>query len=316
MTRKLSVIPNFVIAGAMKCGTTSLHAALEQHPDVSLPEGEVQLLSIDDFVENPVFSPCVEGEWVHQDFDRFFDEYCNWHAARHRNAKSGQILGEDAPTYLSSPIAMARMSELMPDTKIIVALRDPVVRTISHYWHLVRSGRVDLPLEELLCRTPALLLKRSMYLRQLELLFSYFDRAQVHIVLLEQLMRDPQKVMVEIFRFLGVRENIDYVPVHANAGMFPKRFRMTLYRNRLLGHKHGRQYFKTGPRMSEAPKHSGLERILERFFYHFAPMNQPRPPVVVSENTTEFLSNVLFRENRGLDQLVEMRLADWWPNWR
>ncbi len=104
--------PDFLIIGAQKAGTTSLYNQLTRHPDVAR---------------------CL-GQEVHY-FDRHMHRSPAWYFAHFRPrlfASDGVVTGESTPYYLFHPRAAERVAELLPDVKLIVLLRDPVARDISH----------------------------------------------------------------------------------------------------------------------------------------------------------------------------------------
>ena len=107
--------PDFLILGAQRCGTSSLHHWLSQHPDIWLPD-EKEL--------------------------HFFD--LNWHAGpswyRGMFTDDGRVVGEATPIYLFYPNVDDWVHEVAPDCKFIVLLRDPVDRAYSHYHHALRTG--------------------------------------------------------------------------------------------------------------------------------------------------------------------------------
>ena len=105
-------MPDFLGIGTQKGGTTSLHQWLSHHPQVYLPE-------------------CKE---VHY-FDLNYNESQNWYKRHFENAKRSQKCGEITPFYLFHPSSAKRIKQTIPEIKLIVLLRDPVERVISHLRH-------------------------------------------------------------------------------------------------------------------------------------------------------------------------------------
>ncbi len=111
------VLPNFVIIGAPRSGTTSLSAYLGTHPQVFMSrEKELHF------------------------FDRRFHRGIEWYARQFARAKGKIGIGEATPRYMYGAEAIARMYELLPETKLIAILRNPVDRAYSHYWHFRARG--------------------------------------------------------------------------------------------------------------------------------------------------------------------------------
>ena len=120
-------LPDLILVGAPKCGTTSLHAMLALHPDVFIPEYEVFFFDVDDVMIHPDFFFHRSGSSFH-DYEGEFEEYLAWYRSLFTSAEPGQIIGEDTTTYLCSHYAPTRIAELLPDVKLIALLRDPVDR--------------------------------------------------------------------------------------------------------------------------------------------------------------------------------------------
>ena len=124
-------LPDFIMIGGMKCGTTSLFQYLQQHPGVSR----------------------VYVEEVHF-FDLHYGRGLNWYRAHFPVKGKGEatICGDDSPYYIFHPLVPARVREDVPGAKLIALLRNPVDRAYSHYHHELRRGREDLSFEKALDR--------------------------------------------------------------------------------------------------------------------------------------------------------------------
>ncbi len=135
-------LPDFVIIGAHKCGTTSLYHLLTRHPHVE---------------------PAAAKEL--QFFDSHFDKGIEWYRRCFPQPrwKDGQrsITGEATPYYLFHPRAAKRMAEMVPEARLIVLLRNPVDRAYSHYHHQRRLGRETRGFEEAIEAEKARLLRKE-----------------------------------------------------------------------------------------------------------------------------------------------------------
>ncbi len=210
--------PDFVIVGAQRCGTTSLFRALAKHP--------------------AMMSNVLDAKGVHY-FDTGYDKKLSWYLShfpsksdRDAHAASvGQtpIAGEASPYYMFHPAGASRMHKAIPDTKLIVLLRDPVKRAISHHLHMVWEGHekvedldeaLDLEstrlqgLDAALLADPTLIsrthqhfsyMARGHYAGQLERLFEHFDRSQVLVMATETLTENPESNLAKIQEFLGIK---------------------------------------------------------------------------------------------------------------
>jgi hypothetical protein len=193
-------LPNFLGLGTQKGGTTYLHGLLGQHPQVQMASPkEVQFFSL---------------HW-----HRGLAWYC-----RHFNdVAPEQCCGEVTPYYLFHPLAAERIQTVLPTTKLIVLLRDPVERSLSQYFHSRRLDLEPLALEAALVAEPGRLadaesslhrdlphrshqqhsyLSRSRYERQLPLYQALFPKAQLLILRSEALFADPCLVWKRVLQFL------------------------------------------------------------------------------------------------------------------
>lgn len=188
-------LPTLVIAGAQKCGTSTLHRLLRSHPQVSMS---------------------VPKE-VHF-FDRHWDRGLDWYSARFTPMPEHAHAGESTPIYLYSSTARERMMQTLPDAKVVVALRDPVKRAYSHYWHSKRLDNDEAAsFEEALDLEPSRLearrglskarysyLDRGHYIDQLLALEKTYGPDQLQIILLEDLIADRVTCLERLFGFLDI----------------------------------------------------------------------------------------------------------------
>ncbi len=221
--------PDFIIIGTQKGGTSSLYSALVQHP---------QILK-------------AARKEVHF-FDQYYDNGFDWYQEQFPPCQPGEITGEASPFYMAHPRVAERIAHDCPNTKLIVMLRNPADRAISHYQQEFRrkSDLSELPqaLAEEDTRTMkhwaaleqgALLTgshaqrysyrRRGYYAKQLKPYFALFPRNQIHILQSEVYFRTPYAVLPGIFRFLGV--NPDFRPADVsvrNSGHY-ERIMDTIY---------------------------------------------------------------------------------------
>jgi hypothetical protein len=197
-------LPDAVIVGAQKCGTSSLHGYLVQHPGVIEP---------------------LRKE-VHY-FDVNYHRGEAWYRAHFGRIGEAGLNLESSPYYLFHPAVPRRLHALLPDARLIVLLRDPVRRAYSHYWHERGKGREKLAFEDAIAAEPSRLgeadaqladgtlersrehkrfsyLARGRYAEQLERWFELFPRERFLILRFEDLARDPRGVLNVTLGFLGL----------------------------------------------------------------------------------------------------------------
>jgi Sulfotransferase family len=213
-------LPNFLIIGAMKAGTTSLYHYLKQHPQVymsNIKEPNFFALEGSNLNFNGAEGKERIQRWVKQESVTNIEEY----RALFRRAANETAIGEASPLYLYSPEAPYRIRHYVPEAKLIAILRNPVERAYSAFLYMTRDGRE--PLREF---SQALQAEESrirdhwewiwhyrhlgFYYTQLKRYCDVFDRNQIKVYLYEDLRADLPSVVRDIFRFLEVDES--FVP--------------------------------------------------------------------------------------------------------
>jgi hypothetical protein len=202
-TASLRPLPDFLILGAQKAGTTALYAYLRWHPQITGPSfKEVSF------------------------FDRHYARGERWYRAHMPVRRSG-IVGEASPSYLFHPSAPERVARMLPEARLIALLRNPVDRAFSHYQHEVALGREELSFEDALAREdermvgevermlrdPAYFsyawwnytyVARGRYAEQLERWFGSFASEQLLVLLTDELAADTGATYGSVLEFLGV----------------------------------------------------------------------------------------------------------------
>lgn len=222
-------VPNFLIIGAAKCGTTSLYRYLAQHPQVYMsPRKHMRHFAFE--VECPPFrGPAPLGRatpYAVADADSYH--------ALFDGATDETAIGEASHSYLYQAQAAGRIKEYAPDMKLIAVLRNPAERAFSHYRQLIRNGRETISdfvraLEEEETRVsdgwwPDFHYAHiGLYHRQLERYFELFGRDRIRVYLYEDLRDDPAGMMRDIFEFLEVDDSfIPEAAIRYNASGLPK----------------------------------------------------------------------------------------------
>ena len=208
------VLPDFIIVGAQKGGTTSLYSYLIQHPHV-LPAEKKEVHFFD-------LNHRKGARWYRSHFPLRSDML-----RREREAGARAITGEASPYYLFHPHAARRIAAVVPGVKLIVLLRDPAARAYSHYEHALRKKEEHLDFGAALARERATLgaetarirersgyrsvpqqifsyLERGLYADQIEAYRSCFADEQMLILRSEDLFSDPAATYAAALEFLGL----------------------------------------------------------------------------------------------------------------
>jgi len=193
-------MPNFLIIGAMRSGTTFLARCLASHPDI--------------FV--------ASGKELHF-FDVHFEKGPEWYQRKFSQVRNERAIGEATQSYMYLDSVVPRMVTLLPNARLIAILRNPVDRAYSHYWfhralgiekqefleaiaedhkgppHLSKDGRTML--------FPYL--DRGRYVYQLQKVSQYYPKERLKVVLLEDFRSSPEETYRSLCNFLGVEENYE-----------------------------------------------------------------------------------------------------------
>ncbi len=223
-TRK-PVLPDFIVVGANKGGTTSIYHYLKQHPEVYLsPVKEPHYFSKDidinlfkrEFAQNKL-----------QDIDRYLsgDMQQEYHAAFIRDREqyirlfkhvtTQKAVGELSTSYLYSSVAAEEIKKEIPGCKIIICLRNPIERAYSHYRMNLWTGNSnefnfykalvdDFNHDPKVWGNAHLYTEIGMYYQQVKRYLDVFGKEQVKIIFTEDMKKNAQQVIRELYAFIGV----------------------------------------------------------------------------------------------------------------
>jgi hypothetical protein len=183
-------LPNLVILGAQKCGTSGLHYYLGLHPEVSMSSPK----ELNFFI--------AERNW-----GRGLDWY-----ARHFDA-SARCRGEASPNYTAFPQHMGvpeRMAEIVPAAKLIYIVRDPLDRIAAHYVHNFAKRREKGGLRETLLHPNTSYVARSKYFTQIQRFCEFYDREQLLVIENHDLRDDRAATLRRVFEFAGVDAGFEH----------------------------------------------------------------------------------------------------------
>lgn len=197
-------IPNLFVVGAPKAGTTAMHAYLAKHPDVFMSR-----------VKEPTwFGSDLPGERYCRDLAEYLELF--------EAARDERWIGEASPWYLISHTAAREIHDFSPDARIVAMLRDPVALIESLHASALFSGDEDvtdirraLELEPArrsgqalapLSKLPQATFYRAIvdFVPQLERYLEVFGRGRVHVIVFDDLARDPAATYRAVLEFLGI----------------------------------------------------------------------------------------------------------------
>ncbi|MDJ0845265.1 sulfotransferase family protein [Crocosphaera sp.] len=191
-------LPNFIIFGVQKAGTTSVYNYLKQHPEVYLsPVKETNFLEKDWPILIEQGHRYKEKKIV--TFEQYKDQF--------KGVTNEIAIGEISPNYLfHHHTSIQLIKRYVPNTKLIAILRNPVDRAISDYLMHVREGQSKTPLKEQIQHKAhkSFVILKGYYYQQVKHYFEEFSREQVSILLYDDLRKDSQKFLQEIYKIIGV----------------------------------------------------------------------------------------------------------------
>ena len=236
-------LPTFLIVGAVKAGTTSLHEYLQMHPEVYMsPVKETNHFSDGDMLfehfnvdykqdVNVNLEKYLEGpldKKIHIAHVRTFQQYVQLY----RNVTNQKAIGEVSNSYLYLPNTATTIKQVLPDVKIVMILRNPVERLYSQYLMNLKLGKIierDL-LKEIASDQAKpikgwgvshLYLEVGNYYEQVKRYYDNFPAQNIKVILFDDFKKDAAGTMRDLFHFLGVDENfaLDMSQRYNEAGM-------------------------------------------------------------------------------------------------
>lgn len=191
------MLPNLLVIGAAKAGTTSLWQYLDEHPEIFMaPDKELHFFDLDD-------------NWARG---------LEWYAERFAGSDGHHVIGEATPGYTRfphRPYAASRAAAVVPDAKLIYLVRDPIERARSHVVHEMRHGREHRDFAEAVLANP-LYVDASRYALQIEQWLKHYPRESLLVVQSEDLRDDQAGTLAAIYSFLAVDPTFQPGPVTLN----------------------------------------------------------------------------------------------------
>lgn len=237
-------MPDFMILGAVKAGTTSLYHYLGQHPGIQMSRdnwprffhvdgSEPDFERLADLYGSELLAESRHRFRLmcHSGVSRRFEEYESFWEPRDHLRLSGEV----SPTYLHDPVVPARIKRRFPNIKVVVVLRQPVDRAYSHYVMDITRGWVpERNFFKALEHEPVAVdefwwglrhyIRHGMYAKRLHRIYEVFAPEQVRVFLYDDYLAAPENFMETLLDFLGVDSNfrVDMKKRH-NQGLIPVR---------------------------------------------------------------------------------------------
>ncbi len=306
-------LPDFLIIGHEKCGTTALYRILRSHPQIYMPQLKEPRYLTREHDADPAAAKAATLPRTLEDYLALFAE-----------ARPEQIAGEASPQYIRSPVAARRIAELLPDARMIAILREPVGFLRSFHLACLRSGieterdlRRALDLEQPRrrgesippgCLAPDRLLysEHVRYVEQLRRFERAVSRERLHVIIYEDLRRDNERVAREALRFLGVDQTLP-IEISNSAGQRRKAVRNVRLMRLAIALKRARRRPDSAPAMIRALNRvvgPRLEAVGKRALY--------APPRPVQDELAQELRRRLQPEVAALGEYLQRDMLGEW----
>lgn len=266
------MLPNFLVIGARRAGTTWLHQNLSQHPQVFMP---------------------IPKE-LHF-FDRQFEKGIEYYASFFEGAAGQEAVGEATPAYLHTPEVCGRIHQNLPDTRLIVILRNPVDRLYSDFAKGAAKGRRkgDLSGFEEMIHTKSSVHEVGFYVDHLRRYLEYFPKEQILVLFFEELTDSADDLWRRLVDFLDIDPG--FVPASVAERVNAASGKKYLAKYKSL--YYGQALFKRLGLWK-------LARTVEKY-------NRTTLPGVSPEARKWLIENVYGEKNRELGKLLGVDLGHW-----
>ncbi len=275
--------PYFIGLGAQKSGTSWIYANLENNPQICMPIKEIHFFS-----RSKNFCRGIE-----------------WYEAHFRRCGQYQKCGEFCTSYLYSKSASLRIHQYYPQVKLLAVLRSPVDRAFSNFKNDVMAGSVKKGSDfSSALRVHPEYVDQGCYVEQIERYLKYFPREQLLVMIYEDIKKDPQIFMGNIYRFLEV--NYDFVSPRLHERINPSYVPKSQSFEKILNRVSSRIQRVGGGGLARLLKKTGLHKALRG-------SNREKEPGIKELGQGERKSLHLKFENsiEKLEKLIGRELPEW-----
>jgi len=274
----------FIGIGAQKCASSWLFDILADHPEAALSEKK----------ELDFFSYHYENGYA-------------WYEQQFPGTPGARAVGEISPSYFNEASVPERAKLYSPDLRILLSLRDPIERALSQHRHLIRIGMVagpDYRFETALADNPSYI-EQGLYATHLSRWLASFPKSQVHVVLMDDIKKNPEETARKVYEFLGIASD------HRSVALYEKSNPSYVVRSRGMD-KAIRFLRKTTRQLGlgriwQVLGNSGLRKVYRGI--NRKPSEAVVPPVPAE--TLDKLRAIFSGEVGNLEQLLGRNLESW-----
>jgi hypothetical protein len=189
-------LPDFLVIGVQRAGSTWLYNQLRKHPEICMGKYRKEISY----------------------FDKYYDRGDKWYESFFKHCKEGKIVGEVSPGYIHRESSAEKIYNLIPAVKLILILRNPIERAYSQYKKTVTDHGYTKSFTEYLQRYkgPA---EKGLYYKQISNFLNFFPKNQINILIFEEMVKEPEDALKNVFGFLGVGSS--FLPVDYKKNVNP-----------------------------------------------------------------------------------------------
>lgn len=269
-------IPNFIICGTTKGGTTPLKVYLEQHPDIFMAKQEIHYFD------------------VNNNYNKGF----LWYQNKFQEYKNQKAIGEKTPNYMFKKYVPKRIFNALPDVKLIFLLRNPVDRVYSDFWMSIRNGIIRKQnFNKIIKDKSSHYIRRGLYAEQIREFLKYFKKENILFIISEEFRTNTEAILNNVIEFIGV-DSFNFIEEKRYGGAIKYKSLTYIVKNITNLQK----YIPFKPLKNLLIK---IRRKIKRFNRtdEYPPMN---------EKTRKELEEYYKKYNDELEDLIDIKLSRWW----
>lgn len=296
-----SKLPNFIVVGFPKSGSTALHYYLENHPEIFMPlKKELHFFSSDKLLK-------LNKGPGDKEVKKFMITSLSDYKKIYKNVKHEKAIGEVSPSYINHPDRIPLIKKTLGEPKIIIILRDPINRAYSNYLHLLREKREDLPFLEALKKEDTRIKEKYSDFWYYKFNSTYFEKVDqfkksfkdVYLLTQEELNNNTKETVKSIYSFLGVTiKTPDNLNIRYNAG--------GLYKDNLITNLILKQSLIKSTLKKIIPITPKMKNLKERFMLRF---HKKAPQI--SEEEENFLVEKFKNDVIKLNSFYDVNTSNW-----
>ena len=211
----MTPLPDFMIIGAMKCATSTLHEQLARQPGIFMCTPKEPYF----FSDDPVYAKGID-----------------WYSSLFADASKGDLCGESTTHYTKLPTypqTIERITQHVPDAKFIYVMRHPIDRLVSQYIHQWTEREITIPIDEAI-RQHGELIAYSQYSRQLKPYFEQFGRNRILPVFFDRLRTHSQAELERVCNFIGYDQTPTWDDSDEQRNVSSQRMRVSPWRDKIV----------------------------------------------------------------------------------